>query len=200
MKKYFYSDGKEKHGPFSIEELNQENIEKDTLIWFEGLDDWESASELEEIKRILELKPPPIFSLAREPEKEHTQSTTQDINSTDNQSSQKTYPKQGMFSNPFSFEGRIRRTEFGLSLIIYMVLYMIVIAIMESVSNPIISLIAFFPILWFIWAQGAKRCHDMGNSGWLQIIPFYVLWMLFANGEQGISNEYGVNPKNHNIT
>lgn len=50
------------------------------------------------------------------------------------------------------------------------------------------------PYFWFIWAQGAKRCHDRGNSGWFQIIPFYGLWMLFAEGETG-TNEYGNSPK-----
>ena len=50
------------------------------------------------------------------------------------------------------------------------------------------------PYFWFIWAQGAKRCHDRGNSGWYQIIPFYGLWMLFAEGEIG-TNEYGNSPK-----
>ena len=38
MKKYFYSDGKEKHGPLSLDELQQEGISNGTLIWFEGLD------------------------------------------------------------------------------------------------------------------------------------------------------------------
>jgi len=61
MKKYFYSEGKEKHGPLSLEELKQENISKETLIWFEGLDDWKPAEELDEMKPILELQPPPIL-------------------------------------------------------------------------------------------------------------------------------------------
>lgn len=50
------------------------------------------------------------------------------------------------------------------------------------------------PYCWFIWAQGAKRCHDRGNSGWYQIIPFYGFWMLFAEGET-TANEYGNSPK-----
>ena len=49
-------------------------------------------------------------------------------------------------------------------------------------------------MLWFLWAQGAKRCHDRGASGWFQIIPFYVFWMLFADSNYGM-NEYGANPK-----
>jgi hypothetical protein len=63
MKKYFHSDGKEKHGPVSLDQLQQENIGKDTLIWFEGLDDWTPASEVEELRPILELRPPPLIAV-----------------------------------------------------------------------------------------------------------------------------------------
>ncbi len=56
MKKYFYSNGKEKHGPLGLDELKQKDISKETLIWFEGLDDWTPAGELDEIKPVLELQ------------------------------------------------------------------------------------------------------------------------------------------------
>jgi len=100
-----------------------------------------------------------------------------------------------MFQNPFSFEGRIRRTEFGISFIIYAVAA-IVMNLMAGVGGgfAIIVLLAYIPMLWFLWAQGAKRCHDLGNSGWYQIIPFYFLWLLFADGQEG-PNDYGDNPK-----
>ncbi|MDR0798218.1 MAG: DUF805 domain-containing protein, partial [Dysgonamonadaceae bacterium] len=48
--------------------------------------------------------------------------------------------------------------------------------------------------LWFLWAQGAKRCHDRDRTGWYQMIPFYFLWLIFADGEYG-ENDYGPNPK-----
>lgn len=62
MKKYFYSNGQDKEGPFSIEELKIEDIKPDTLIWYEGLDDWTPAIDIEEVKFILELNPPDISS------------------------------------------------------------------------------------------------------------------------------------------
>lgn len=100
-----------------------------------------------------------------------------------------------MFKNPFPFKGRIRRTEYGLSYLIFMIIYF-GIAIMSEI-NESFSIILFFtiiPLFWFRLAQGAKRCHDRGNSGWYQIIPFYTLWMLFADSDYG-PNEYGPNPK-----
>jgi len=100
-----------------------------------------------------------------------------------------------MFKNPFSFEGRIRRTEYGISIIIYTICVTILNAIVgASNGDPAILLFAYIPLLWFLWAQGAKRCHDVGNSGWWQLIPFYFLWMIFQDGEPG-SNKYGENPK-----
>ena len=61
MKKYFYSDGKEKHGPLSLEELKQESITKDTLIWFKGLEDWKVAYEIEELNEIFQLISLPVI-------------------------------------------------------------------------------------------------------------------------------------------
>ena len=102
-----------------------------------------------------------------------------------------------MFKNPFSFEGRIRRTEFGLSFILYIIATVIVRVIMTSggsYSSIIIEALVYIPMLWFLLAQSAKRCHDIGNSGWCQFIPFYYLWLLFRGGQSG-SNQYGKNPK-----
>lgn len=45
MNHYFYSDGEKQNGPFTFEQLKNENIEKETLIWFEDLDE-ENVEEL----------------------------------------------------------------------------------------------------------------------------------------------------------
>ena len=102
-----------------------------------------------------------------------------------------------MFKHPFSFNGRIRRTEFGISYIIYVIFYVVIKSLSESSEYQEYSVIAyvfFIPLIWFLWAQGAKRCHDRGNSGLYQIIPFYFLWMLFGDSDIG-DNGYAPNPK-----
>jgi uncharacterized membrane protein YhaH (DUF805 family) len=99
-----------------------------------------------------------------------------------------------MFRHPFSFEGRIRRTEYGLSLLIYYAVYFIIALLNTTYHYEWVIFVAIIPILWFMLAQGAKRCHDRGNNGAWQLIPFYALWMLFADGEPE-TNEYGADPK-----
>ena len=106
----------------------------------------------------------------------------------------KPHVKPSMFRNPFSFNGRIRRLEYGISVIIFYIMNNIFVAL--ATEEPLL-IILLIPSLWFTWAQGAKRCHDRGNSGFYQIIPFYGFWMLFAEGDIG-SNEYGENPKGIN--
>jgi uncharacterized membrane protein YhaH (DUF805 family) len=96
-----------------------------------------------------------------------------------------------MFKQPFSFEGRIRRTEYCLSFLIYSFTSQIVLVL--TAGSPVFILL-LVPLIWFLWAQGAKRCHDLGNNGWFQLIPFYVFWLMFVDGQRGV-NEYGSNPK-----
>lgn len=69
---------------------------------------------------------------------------------------------------------------------------------MGEESATLLSLILIIPLYWFMWAQGAKRCHDRGNSGWYQLIPFYGLWMLFGDGDE-CENDYGFAPKGRNV-
>ncbi len=99
-----------------------------------------------------------------------------------------------MFKNPFSFDWRIRRTEYILSYTTTMFLigFLNFLSTSSNVSN-IGSIVFMLFAYWFLLAQGAKRCHDLGNNGWWQIIPLYILWLLFVKGEL-LENKYGKNP------
>lgn len=103
-----------------------------------------------------------------------------------------TLSNKGMFERPFSFNGRIRRTEYCLSFLIYMIWN--VVTLDSSIGPSLFVLISFIPMVWFSLAQNTKRCHDRGNSGWYQLIPFYFLVLLFGGSDKG-SNKYGDNPK-----
>lgn len=100
-----------------------------------------------------------------------------------------------MFYNPFSFSGRIRRLEYGLSYLVYICCLLFSAFLFDGREG--LGLLVFFvmiAIYWFLLAQGSKRCHDLGNSGFFQLIPFYGLFMLFEEGKSE-TNEYGPNPK-----
>lgn len=97
-----------------------------------------------------------------------------------------------MFKAPFSFEGRIRRSEYWLSNLMQLP-FILVWALVANI-NEAISLLLWIPYIWFVLAYCTKRCHDRGNPGYYMLIPFYGLWMAFADSEPG-PNQYGPNPK-----
>lgn len=184
MEYYYSTNGNDKIGPMSLDELKQKKITPKTLIWHEELDDWKMAEQLPELKNILKKNEIEI-ELAK---------TNKEIkkNNLKTESNTSSIPvKQKMFSKPFSYKGRIRRLEYGIT---FIVLYLgfAFIGGMAEVEETLALLI--IPLYWVFIVQGAKRCHDLGNSGWYQLIPFYFFWMIFAKGDDDI-NEYGANPK-----
>jgi uncharacterized membrane protein YhaH (DUF805 family) len=81
--------------------------------------------------------------------------------------------------------------EYGLSIIVFVILYGLIAVFTEFAT---VALLGFVPVFWFFYAQGAKRCHDLGKSGWFQLIPFYAFWMIFVEGHDQV-NRYGCSPK-----
>jgi hypothetical protein len=60
---YFIYDGTEQLGPFDVAGLKSKKIRKDTPVWYEGLSDWTTAENIEELKEILwKAIPPPLRS------------------------------------------------------------------------------------------------------------------------------------------
>jgi uncharacterized membrane protein YhaH (DUF805 family) len=86
----------------------------------------------------------------------------------------------------FSFQGRIRRTAFWVSVIIMGIVYMLLTLPLGALITPKgefnltpLSLIywgaLFIVFSWMSFAIGAKRLHDIGKSGWWQLIIFIPL-------------------------
>ena len=120
-------------------------------------------------------------------------------------------PKQDGFGRLYCFKGRIGRSEYFAMLIGYViVIWLFNAAVANSYSygrsnnEQIFALIlaallmvAFMPIAW---AVTCRRCHDIGWSGWAQLvtaIPFvniaFLLFLLIKPGDKG-SNRFGHPP------
>ena len=99
-----------------------------------------------------------------------------------------------MLKTLFSFKGRTRRFEYGLSLLLSFMAAPFISIIGQSSDIASVAYVFFIPLLWFQLAQSIQRCHDIGKSGYYILIPLFGLWMLFADSEPG-TNEYGPNPK-----
>jgi hypothetical protein len=61
MKKYYLHNGTEQEGPFDISDLKSKGIKATTEVWYEGIFDWTSADEIDELKGLFsKATPPPI--------------------------------------------------------------------------------------------------------------------------------------------
>ncbi len=106
----------------------------------------------------------------------------------------------------FSFKGRIRRSEYLIWSVLSYDILLILELLLRLLVHPSVGVhpslgmwfviwsvqwIAFF---WFALASAVKRSHDLGRNGFWVLIPFYGLWLLFADSVTQ-ENKYGVNPK-----
>jgi len=57
---YYINQDENQSGPFTIEELKNKRLKKSDFVWHEGLEDWKSASEIDELIPLLVAVPPPI--------------------------------------------------------------------------------------------------------------------------------------------
>lgn len=101
-----------------------------------------------------------------------------------------------MFKNTFSFEGRIRRTEYGITFIICFTTIVMINFIADTFTTGAAWLLIalYIPAAWFLLAQGTKRCHDVGKSGWWQLVPFYAFFLLLQEGDKTV-NKFGISPR-----
>lgn len=58
--KFYIAVNDQQQGPFTIDELRTKSIQRDTLVWTEGLANWTKAEYLPFLKDIIKIVPPPL--------------------------------------------------------------------------------------------------------------------------------------------
>lgn len=118
-------------------------------------------------------------------------------NSTNTQTSESSFWK-----SLFSFNGRIRRTRYWLTMICTNLLFLPANLAGDNMSEgvAVFTLLIFIPALWILLANVVKRCHDLGKSGFfalLMLIPLVNIvvgiYLAFFQGDLN-DNEYGPSP------
>lgn len=52
-KQYYLLENSQKIGPFTIDELKEENIKPNTLVWSKNLNEWTNARKIDELEEII---------------------------------------------------------------------------------------------------------------------------------------------------
>lgn len=96
----------------------------------------------------------------------------------------------------FDFEGRVTRQTFWMFTLWYVIIY-IVLSIFSDMLASVFSLAVLLPSI----GLGARRLHDIGMSGWWQLIGIIpvlgwvaIIYLLAKQGQAG-PNEYGTDPR-----
>ncbi len=61
MTNYYVAVGNDRRGPFTIEQLQAQGIGPESLVWAEGMAEWQPASRVPALSAILSVPPGPTF-------------------------------------------------------------------------------------------------------------------------------------------
>ncbi len=106
-----------------------------------------------------------------------------------------------VIKNYAKFDGRARRKEYWMFNLINLLIY-VALAIVDGMllGMQIVTLVYGLAILIPSFAVGARRLHDIGKTGWWQLLAFvplgvFVLLFFVAKDGEMENNQYGVSPK-----
>ena len=104
------------------------------------------------------------------------------------------------------FEGRAKRTEFWLFILIHVIIS-IILGVLDTVilgttlgGIQILSTLYVLAVLVPSLAVGCRRLHDSGKSGWLQLIYLipligWIIMIVLFVLPSGDNNKYGPRPE-----
>lgn len=114
-------------------------------------------------------------------------------NGRDNSQSKASLDKPGIFS----CKGRMGRLAWFVTVVLLSIFSRLISLVLESeteVGVIIFCLLLLIPIVWVNICVNSKRCHDIGWSGWCQLIPLIGILLPFLRGEAS-DNKYGPSRK-----
>jgi uncharacterized membrane protein YhaH (DUF805 family) len=77
-----------------------------------------------------------------------------------------------------NFNGRASRSEYWTFYLFYIVVIFTSSFIGALVGAEVLTNLVFLAMVVPLLSCGARRMHDVGKSGWFQIIPIYNLFLL----------------------
>jgi uncharacterized membrane protein YhaH (DUF805 family) len=93
---------------------------------------------------------------------------------------------KGSLSKYAVFSGRATRNEFWTFYLFYIVINVTAGFTGSSLIENLVTLGLITPLI----ACGARRMHDVGKSGWFQLVPFYNLYLLVQPSALAQQGEY----------
>ncbi|MEH7336169.1 DUF805 domain-containing protein [Neobacillus drentensis] len=103
--------------------------------------------------------------------------------------------------NYAGFEGRARRKEYWMFMLFYFI-FDIILAVIENVLglNNVLTGLYGLALLLPTLAVTARRLHDTGRSGWMQLIGLiplvgWIIMLVFLCQDSQGDNRFGENPK-----
>lgn len=196
---YYIIHNGQQVGPMPKEQLLAYGLCPTSKVWCEGMPNWADASTVADLQPLLASQRPPTpqppyqGGYQQPPYGQPVNNQPQEIGFGD--------AIKICFNKFADFEGRARRSEFWwwrlFLAIVNMALQMVVTFTFGGAT--IFVLLVSFALLIPDLAVGARRLHDTGRSGWLQLlmltcvglIPLIIWWCEDSQGD----NEYGPSPK-----
>lgn len=222
---WWYANGDKKNGPCTSAELmqlaRQGVITRQTLLWREGMADWAQASRFAKLweqagtpaplpsrqpsgNAAPEKRAHPKTGFGQAPAHAHEAGTDPGA---EGEEGGFVWAVRQCFAKYVDFSGRARRAEYWF-FFLFCILVQVVLGFFggllgapDSVFEKISSIFMLATLVPGL-AAGARRLHDIGHSGWWQlltltiigIIPLIIFFVLRGNEDE---NEYGPSPLNH---
>lgn len=207
--KYYLNTNGQQGGPFELSELLINGLTPQSYVWNETMTNWAPAMQVPEVAALLQQQQPapPAFNQQPPipPQPEAPQQPQYGYQQPQYGYQQPQQPQYGYqpqqksmdfgeaikvcFNKFANFEGRARRSEYWW--------FILFVNLVSMVTCGIASIVFLVPVI----AVTARRLHDIGRSGWWQLISFVplagaillLIWTV-QDSTPG-NNEYGPNPK-----